>query len=84
MNPQMDILFRYLIEDCSQQKQATLMNMYKCAMLAEKENRRRENEMLKKEIVSDVLSQLSVKADVTDAVCQIDALKNALQNLTNE
>ena len=77
----MDILFRALIAEFDPQKQATLMNMYKSALLAEKENRKREFATMKKEVMNEVLSQISVNADTKDAVLQIDALNNALRNL---
>ena len=79
---QLDVLFSYLIEGFEPQKRATLMNMYNSCIRAEEDNHRRELEDLKKGIVNEVLSLISVQADTKNAVMQIQDLKKSLNDLT--
>ena len=49
--------------------------------LLAKEEHRREMEQLKKEIVADILANLSLTVDITDVLRQIEELRRAVDSL---
>ena len=61
--------------------QATLNLMYHNSMMIDEENRRREMEQMKEEIVQEVLSRISATVDVTEIFDAIDGLNEKIESL---
>ena len=78
---QIEVLFDALIEQYDKDKQATLKMMYLRCVQAEEARQRQEREKLKREIVAEVLQQISVSADTKEAVLKIEELQKILNNL---
>lgn len=78
INKQKDILFAQLISEFPSEKQATLNLMYKHACAADEDNRRREMEQLKKEIVKEVLALIMIEISSGDALKGVDIIGEAL------
>lgn len=80
-NTQQEFLFQYLISDFDQNKQATLNEMYFLNQQFERNNRRIEMEQMEKRITQNVLKNLSVSADVSKAIQEIEELRRAIDRL---
>ena len=81
-NVQQEFLFQYLISDFDQNKQATLNEMYFLSQQFERNNRRIEMEQMEKRITKNVMENLSVSADVSKAIQEIEELRRAIDRLT--
>ena len=82
INREKDYLFQYLIRYFDPQIQGTLNQMYARYRSLEEDNRRRELEQLKQEIVNEVLNRLSLSADVQKAVKAIKELNSEINHLS--
>ena len=80
-NVQQEFLFQYLISDFDQNKQATLNEMYFLSQQFERNNRRIEMEQMEKRITKNVMENLSVSADVSKAIQEIEELRRAIDRL---
>ena len=81
-NRQKDAMFSYFIQGLDSKMQATLNMMYFNSCRIDEENHRREMEQMKKEIVEEVLSRISILFETGEAIKQIDGLKKAIDQLT--
>ena len=63
--------------------QAQLSLYYNHQMMIEQFRHSKEMEQMKQEIIDEVLSRISVSADVTNAVQQIEKLKETINKLGN-
>ena len=80
-NVQQEFLFQHLISDFDQNKQATLNEMYFLSQQFERNNRRIEMEQMEKRITKNVMENLSVSADVSKALQEIEELRRAIDRL---
>ena len=80
-NAQKDWMFQSLISGLDKSMQATLNLMYHNSMMIDEENRRREMEQMKEEIVQEVLSRISATVDVTEIFDAIDGLNEKIESL---
>ncbi|MBR5156983.1 MAG: hypothetical protein IKW59_04360 [Clostridia bacterium] len=69
----------YYIRELGLSPQATIELHHDLLRL--KFNLQREREILKREITNDVLKQISVQVNSTDAVKEIDSLQQAIEKL---
>ena len=76
-NIQKDILFDHFISGMEKEMQATLRMMYLNSCMIDEENRRREMEQMKEEIVQDVLSRISATVDVSAVPIEKEKTENA-------
>ena len=76
-----DDFFRYFINGMDSKMQADLSYQFAHNKLRAKEEHRREMEQLKKEIVADILANLSLTVDITDVLRQIEELRRAVDSL---
>lgn len=74
-------LFRYFINGMDSKMQADLSYRFAHNKLLAKEEHRREMEQMKKEIVADILANLSLTVDITDVLRQIEELRRAIEDL---
>lgn len=74
-------LFRYFINGLDSKMQADLSYRFAHNKLLAKEEHRREMEQMKKEIVADILANLSLTVDITDVLRQIEELRRAIEDL---
>lgn len=74
-------LFRYFINGMDSKMQADLSYRFAHNKLLAKEEHRREMEQMKKEIVADILANLSLTVDITDVLRQIEELRRAIDSL---
>lgn len=81
MSTQKDFLVKYLFKQFEPQVQATLNSMYAHCKMQDMENRRRELEQLKREIVNEVLHSLSLTTDAQEAVSKVKELDDAIKSL---
>ena len=80
-NRQKDYLFQYLTKQFEPQVQGALNQMYAHCKIIDQDIHRRELEQLKQEIVNEVLSRLSLSADVQEAVRKVKELDSAIDQL---
>ena len=80
-NSQKDWMFQSLISGLDKSMQATLNLMYHNSMMIDEENRRREMEQMKEEIIQEVLSRISATVDVTEIFDAIDGLNEKIESL---
>lgn len=76
-----DDFFRYFISGMDSKMQADLSYRFAHNKLLAKEEHRREMEQMKKEIVADILANLSLTVDITDVLRQIEELRRAIDSL---
>lgn len=76
-----DNFFRYFISGMDSKMQADLSYRFAHNKLLAKEEHRREMEQMKKEIVADILANLSLTVDITDVLRQIEELRRAIEDL---
>ena len=81
LNSQKDWMFQSLISGLDKSMQATLNLMYHNSMMIDEENRRREMEQMKEEIIQEVLSRISATVDVTEIFDAIDGLNEKIESL---
>lgn len=74
-------LFDALIRNFDSQTQSQLKSMYKTNCILKNNNYRKEIEQLKKEIVEEVLSRISVKFETGNAIKEINSLNEAIKQL---
>ena len=74
-------LFHYFISGMDSKMQANLSYRFAHNKLLAKEEHRREMEQMKKEIVADILANLSLTVDITDVLRQIEELRRAIDSL---
>lgn len=80
-NIQKDYMFDYFIQGMDEKMQTTLNMMYLNSCMIDEENRRREMEQMKEEIVQEVLSRISATVDVTEIFDAIDGLNEKIESL---
>ena len=80
-NIQKDCMFDYFIQGMDEKMQTTLNMMYLNSCMIDEENRRREMEQMKEEIVQDVLSRISATVDVSEIFDAIDGLNEKIESL---
>lgn len=80
-NVQRDAMFDYFINGLDSKMQATLNMMYMNSMRIDEMNHRREMEQMKKEIIEEVLSRISIMFDTGEAIKEINALNKAIEQL---
>lgn len=80
-NNKNDDFFRYFISGMDSKMQADLSYRFAHNKLLAKEEHRREMEQMKKEIVADILANLSLTVDITDVLRQIEELRRAIDSL---
>ena len=80
-NVQRDAMFDYFINGLDQKMQATLNMMYLNSNRIDEMNHRREMEEMKKEIVEEVLSRISIMFETGEALKEINALNKAIEQL---
>ena len=61
--------------------QAQMRLYFTRQMMLDEYNRKREREQLKKEIISEILSQISVSVDITEAVSNIKELQDEINKI---
>ena len=80
-NVQRDAMFDYFINGLDSKMQATLNMMYMNSMRIDEMNHRREMEQMKKEIIEEVLSRISIMFETGEAIKEINALNKAIEQL---
>lgn len=80
-NVQRDAMFDYFINGLDSKMQATLNMMYMNSMRIDEMNHRREMEQIKKEIIEEVLSRISIMFETGEAIKEINALNKAIEQL---
>ena len=80
-NVQRDAMFDYFINGLDSKMQATLNMMYMNSMRIDEMNHRREMEHMKKEIIEEVLSRISIMFETGEAIKEINALNKAIEQL---
>lgn len=81
-NIQKEFMFDYLISEFDDTKKATLKQMYSISNRCDEANHRREMEEMEKRITKNVMENLSVSADVSKAIQEIEELRRAIDRLT--
>ena len=81
-NKQRDAMFDYFINGLDQKMQATLNMMYLNSNRIDEMNHQREMEEMKKEIVEEVLSRISIMFETGEALKEINTLNKAIEQLT--
>ena len=61
--------------------QAQMRLYFTHQMMLDEYNRKREREQLKREIISEILSQISVSVDIAEAVSNIKDLQDEINKL---
>lgn len=74
-------LFDALIRNFDSQTRIQLKSMYCANRILKNNTHRQEIEQLKKEIVEEVLSRISVNADTSKAIKEIKSLNDAIKQL---
>lgn len=80
-NVHRDAMFDYFINGLDSKMQATLNMMYMNSMRVDEMNHRREMEQMKKEIIEEVLSLISIMFETGEAIKEINALNKAIEQL---
>ncbi len=80
-NVQRDAMFDYFINGLDSKMQATLNMMYMNSMRVDEANHRREMEQMKKEIIEEVLSRISIMFETGEAMQKIKSLNKAIEQL---
>ena len=80
-NVQRDAMFDYFINGLDSKMQATLNMMYMNSMRVDEANHRREMEQMKKEIIEEVLSRISIMFETGEAIKEIKSLNQAIEQL---
>ena len=80
-NVQRDAMFDYFLNGLDSKMQATLNMMYMNSMRIDEMNHRREMEQMKKEIIEEVLSRISIMFETGEAIKEINALNKAIEQL---
>ena len=80
-NRQKEYLFNALIGDCDINKQYALIKMYQNSCMIDEMNHRREMEDMEKRITKNVMENLSVSADISKAIQEIEELRRAIDRL---
>ena len=76
-----DDLFRYTLRELEKKGQSELSLHFQHQRMIEAFNQKAELEKLKKEIVEEVLSRISIIFETGDAIKKIDALNKAIKQL---
>ena len=76
-----DSMFEYFISGFEKEMQATLRMMYTHNKMYDELQKRREREQLKKEIKSELLSDIKFTADISEVVQEIEELRKAIDSL---
>ena len=77
-----DNFFKHLIQCLDEQNQSQLLYEYAHKSMYDEMERQREREVLKKEIIKEVLDEISVMTETKQAIGKIKDLKNAIDNLS--
>ena len=80
-NVQRDAMFDYFINGLDSKMQATLNMMYMNSMRVDEANHHREMEQMKKEIIEEVLSRISIMFETGEAIKEINSLNKAIEQL---
>ena len=78
---QNDILFENIIADFEPQKKITLKTMYLNGQRQAEIKHRYEMEKMKKEIIAEVLANLSIELETSKSLQKIKSLNEAIENL---
>ena len=81
VNHQRDAMFNYFISGLDQKMQATLAMMYHRSRQIDEANHRREMELMKREIIDYVMSNISATLDVSEIIQEIEELRRAIEAL---
>lgn len=73
--------FNHFMNGMESELQAQMRLYFTRQMMLDEYNRKREREQLKKEIISEILSQISVSVDITEAVCNIKELQDEINKI---
>lgn len=74
-------IFEHFIKGMDRELQAQMRYWFTHQMMMDEIERKRELEQLKKEIIEEVLSRISITIDVVDAIKQIKELKDEIDKL---
>lgn len=80
-NAQRDAMFDYFINGLDSKMQSTLNMMYLNSMRIDEANHCREMEEMKKEIIEEVLSRISIMFETGEAMEKIKSLNKAIEQL---
>lgn len=76
-----DYIFEQVIGGLEQSMQATLRMMYAHIKLQDQIEKRREREQLKKEIMSEIITNIKATVDISEVIQEIDELRKAIDSL---
>lgn len=74
-------LFEYSMRGLENKLQSELALFYQHQMMIEQFRHSKEMEQMKQEIIDEVLSRISVSADITNVIQEIDRIDRAIKNL---
>lgn len=73
--------FNHFLNGMESGLQAQMRLYFTHQMMIDEYNRKREREQLKQEIIKEVLAQISVTVDITEAVSNIKELQDKINKL---
>lgn len=74
-------LFNQMLNGLDNKLQAQLALYFNHQMMIEQFRHSKEMEQMKQEIIDEVLSRISVSADITNVIQEIDRIDRAIKNL---
>ena len=74
-------LFNHFLNGMESGLQAQMRLYFTHQMMLDEYNRKRELEQLKREIISEILSQISVSVDITEAVSNIKEIQREINKI---